>query len=314
MGRVPETVGVVVNPASGDGDGERLSDDLAGLLAGVETSARVTSGPDDVAAAARGLADSDLLACVGGDGTLREVSVALLAVADPPPVLVVPAGRGNSTYRHLYGEADWREVARAVAGGYETAPYDVGVVSAEPTLERRFVLGFSAGLFRHTVVHAGRLSTLPGRLAYLLGTAGAVLGGDPVHATLSVDGERVFAGETRLVAVGGGRYRGGEFELFPASRPGDGRVHAVAVEPVGAREAVGVVRRAREGRLGDHPAVQSATGERAVICAETGVPVEVDGTPVDTRVTRARVRMHADGLRYARPTDTTVGEPGVTRS
>lgn len=297
-----ETVGAVVNPASGDGHGNRLYGELVDELRGVDIRKRVTTGPEDVPGAAREMADCDLLACVGGDGTLREVAAALVDIEHPPPVLVVPAGRGNSVYRHLYGETDWRAVAGAVGDGYQPVPFDVGTAETAPAgRRRRFLLGFTAGLFRSTVVHARRFGHLPGRLGYLLGTARAVLGEDPLRASLAVDGESVFAGEVRLLAVGGGRYRGGAFELFPESRPGDGRVHAVAVEPPGLREAVALVRAAREGRLRDHPAVHHATGMKARISAETGLPVEIDGTPVETPVTEARIEMRADRLQYARP-------------
>jgi diacylglycerol kinase (ATP) len=297
-----ETVGAVVNPESGAGDGDSLYGELVHRMLDADITRRVTSGPDDVAAAARELADRDLLACVGGDGTLREMASALLGVEDPPPLFVVPAGRGNSVYRHLYGETDWRDIASGVADGHETAPLDVGVARTEPAIEDgQFVLGFTAGLFRSTVVHAERLAALPGRLAYVLGTARAALGDDPVTASLAVDDESVFAGDARLVAVGGGRYRGSDFELFPESRPGDGRVHAVAIEPTGATEAVAIVRLARDGRLHEHPAVHHATGTEALITAEAGLPVEMDGTPVETPITRAHIEMRTDDLRYARP-------------
>jgi diacylglycerol kinase (ATP) len=298
-----ETVGVVVNPVSGDGRGDRLYGELVHELHGADIRRRITSGPADVPVATREMSDTDLLVCVGGDGTLREVASTLLDVADPPPLLVVPAGRGNSVYRHLYGGADWHEVASAVGRAHETAPLDVGRVQTEPEIgAAHFVLGVTAGLFRSTVVNARRFERVPGRLAYLLGTAWATVGDDPVTASLAVDGESVFAGEARLVAVGGGRYRGGAFELFPESRPGDGRVHAVAIEPPGPREAVALVGRARQGRLQDHPAVHRATGREARITAEAGLPVEIDGTPVETPVREAHVDV-AGGLRYARPAD-----------
>lgn len=301
------TVGAVVNPASGGGRGEQLYGELVHEMRDAEVRRRVTTGPEDVAAAARELSACDLLACVGGDGTLRELAAALVDTADPPPVFVVPAGRGNSVYRHLYGETDWQEIASAVGEGYEAAPLDVGTVETEPAIDARyFVLGFTAGLFRSTVVHAGRFERLPGRLGYVLGVARATLGDDPVTASLSVDGESVFAGEARLVAVGGGRYRGSDFELFARSRPGDGRVHAVAIEPSGLRDAVALVRRARAGRLHEHPGVSHATGREALITAEAGLPVEIDGTPVETPVTRARIEMDASGLQYAKP----AGDPG----
>jgi diacylglycerol kinase (ATP) len=295
-------VGAVVNPVSGAGAGLRRSRELKDIFRDSVVQRRITARPGEVGRLARELAgESDLLASVGGDGTLRETVAALVDIPEPPPVFVVPAGRGNSVYRHLYGEREWRAVARNLADGFETTPLDVGAVTAEPALaERYFVLGFTAGLFRSAVKHAGALAVLPGRLAYVLGTARAVLGDDPVTATVTVDDEELFAGAARLVAVGGGRYRGSDFELFPDSRPGDGRLHAVVVEPVDPRESVGLVRRARAGQLGDHPAVRYATGERVTVTSETALPVEMDGTVVPA-VERAEVQLVREPPHYAHP-------------
>jgi diacylglycerol kinase (ATP) len=295
-------VGAVVNPVSGAGAGLRRSRELKDIFRDSVVQRRITARPGEVGRLARELAgESDLLASVGGDGTLRETVAALVDIPEPPPVFVVPAGRGNSVYRHLYGEREWRAVARNLADGFETTPLDVGAVTAEPALaERYFVLGFTAGLFRSAVEHAGALAVLPGRLAYVLGTARAVLGDDPVTATVTVDDEELFAGAARLVAVGGGRYRGSDFELFPDSRPGDGRLHAVVVEPVDPRESVGLVRRARAGQLGDHPAVRYATGERVTVTSETALPVEMDGTVLPA-VERAEVQLVREPPHYAHP-------------
>jgi len=300
----PDRVGAVVNPVSGDGSGVRLAGELDEIFADATVETRVTVRPAQVGAVTREqAADSDLLVSVGGDGTLREVVAALVDCADPPPVFVVPAGRGNSVYRHLYGDSGWRSVAGAITDDCERAPLDVGKVTADPALPAQyFVLGFTAGLFRSTVVHAERFGTLPGRLAYLLGTARAVFGDDPVTAAVDVDGDRLFAGEARLVAVGGGRYRGSDFALFPDSQPGGGRLHALVVEPVGPRGAVELVSRARSGRLRSHPRVQSASGTTVTLTAPDGLPVEIDGTALDSRISRAEVELVSEPPHYATPT------------
>lgn len=295
------TVGAVVNPVSGDGNGEELCNQLAAHLEAT-VQKRLTSGPDDVPAAVREQADADLLVSIGGDGTLREVATTLVEIDDPPPIFVIPAGRGNSVYRHLYGDRNWEAVATGLDDGVTAAGLDVGRVSGNPDLAARFVLGFTAGLFRSAVVHAKAFDILPGPLAYVLGTGRAVLGDDPVRAKLTVDGERVYGGKARLFAVGGGRYRGSDFELFPDSRPGDGRVHALAVEPSGVRGSISLVRHAKQNRLREHPNVHHATGEQATLTAVGGLPVEMDGTPRDGAVTKAEIEMETP-LTYARPTD-----------
>jgi len=300
---IPERVGAVVNPHSGDGDAASLFADLAECLPDAEVDARITTGPNDVPAATREQAQwADLLAVVGGDGTLREVAETLVEADSDVPVFVVPAGRGNSSYRHLYGDADWRGVARGLGDGLEHRPLDVGHVDADPPVaETHFVLGFTAGLFRNAVVNAERFRALPGPLAYVLATAQAALLDDPVAASVAVDGERAFEGSARLVAVGGGRYRGSGFELLPDSRPGDGRLHALVIEPVGLRESVRLGRLAKRGRLREHPAVSYAAGEAVTLRSDAGLPVEVDGTALATPLSAARLSVVPDALAVAHP-------------
>ena len=280
----PDRVGAVVNPHAGGGNAAALYAALADCFPGADVDARITTGPDDVPAAAREQAAwADLLVVIGGDGTLREVAAALVESDRETPLFVVPAGRGNSSYRHLYGDADWRDLARRLADGIEARPLEVGRIDSTPAVEPTyFVLGFTAGLFRSALDNAERLRVLPGPLAYLLATGQAALFDDPMAVSVAVDDNLIFDGTARLVAVGGGRYRGSAFELFPESRPGDGTLNAVAIEPAGLGGAVALARSARSGRLLEHHAVDYGTGESVRVESDGGLPVEVDGTPVET--------------------------------
>lgn len=289
----PARVGAVVNPTSGDGEGCALARTFATRY-GDEVTQEVTRGPDDVPRATRELAGSvEVLVSVGGDGTLREVASALYewhteTGQEPPPLFVVPAGRGNSVYRHLYGDSDWRALAERLREGVDARPLELTQVETEPPTEARYsVLGVTVGLFRHALDGAERFRALPGPLAYLLGTASATLFADPVAVRVGRANERLFAGAARLVAVGGGRYRGGTTQLLPESRPGDGRLHALVLEPVGGREALSLARRARQGDHLDHRAAHYFTGDAFDVRVGTGtgapegvLPAEVDGTPL----------------------------------
>lgn len=302
---IPRRVGAVVNPHAGGGNAARLFAELAERFPDADADARITTGPDDVSDAAREQAEwADLLAVVGGDGTLREVAAALHEAESETPLFVVPAGRGNSTYRHLYGDSDWRAVARRLAEGAMSRPLELGRADADPAVEpTHFVLGFTAGLFRNAVSNADRLRVLPGPLAYVLGTAQAVLVDDPVEAQVAVEGASLFSGRARLVAVGGGRYRGADFELLPDSRPGDGTLHALAVEPAGFGGSIRLGRLARRGRLLEHPAVHHATGESVTVRSTAGLPVELDGTPVSTPPSEARLSVVPDAVSVAYPSN-----------
>lgn len=299
----PERVGAVVNPHAGDGDAAKLFAELADRFPDATVEADITTGPADVPVATRRRAEwADLLVVIGGDGTLREAVEALVEVDADTALFVVPAGRGNSSYRHLYGRTDWRRLADGIASGLQRRPLEVGRIDSEPDIEETyFLLGFTAGLFRNAVVNAERFRALPGPLAYVLATAQAALLDDAVEAAVEVDEEPFFDGAARLIAVGGGRYRGSDFELFPDSRPGDGLLHALAVEPAGLGGAVGLTRRAREGRLHEHPAVSYAKGETVTLRSRSGLPVEVDGTPISRSLSESRIAVVSDAISVAYP-------------
>lgn len=279
-----------------------MAGELEDLFAGWTVEITVTGGADEVPAAARSHRGADLLAVVGGDGTVGEVAGALVD-EETPPVFVVPAGRGNSAYRHCYGDDDWHDVARALARGLSQRPLDLGAVRSDPPVARdHFVLGFTAGLFRRALDAADSMRFLPGPLAYLLGTARAAVSDPPLDVAVTVDDRERFDGEARLVAVGGGRYRGNAFELFPGSRPGDGSLHSLVVEPTRAREWVTIARLARDGRHVDHPAVHYWQGDSVGIRSQTPLPVEIDGTALSS-VSDAELTVVPGALSLAVPAE-----------
>lgn len=293
-------VGFVVNPAAGDGRGREHLATLRETFADGTVAATVTRSAAEVLHAAHEHLDADLLVIVGGDGTLGEVADALVS-ADAPPLFIVPAGRGNSAYRHFYGDADWKDLVSELTDGMVARPADLGEIRANPPVDRRyFVLGFTAGLFRRALDAADSLRVLPGPLAYLVGTARAAVSDPPLSVSVRVDGEPRFEGDARLVAVGGGRYRGNAFELFPDSRRADGALHVLVVEPTGGREWLRLARLARDGRHVDHPAVHYWTGERVDLDSPDGLPVEADGTPLAS-VETARLDVRPGALSLAYP-------------
>ncbi|PSP94712.1 hypothetical protein BRC84_03990 [Halobacteriales archaeon QS_1_68_44] len=267
----PERVGAVVNPHAGGENPAALYATLADCFPGADVDARITTGPDDVPVAAREQAASaDLLAVIGGDGTLREVAAALVESEHETPLFVVPAGRGNSSYRHLYGSADWRNVARRLADGLETRPLELGRIESTPTVDPTyFLLGFTAGLFRSALNNAERLRVLPGPLAYLVATGQAAFLDEPVEASVAVDDDPLF----------------------------DGTV----IEPAGLGGAVSLVRLARRGRLLEHPAVTYGAGESVRVESGAGLPVEVDGTPIEIALETALLSVVPEAISVAHP-------------
>lgn len=271
-------VGFVVNPEAGDGKGRARVREAQDLLAGHdlvrrETDPEAGAGP----AAAKLASEVDVVAPVGGDGTLREV-VAALADREAPPLLPVPAGRGNSTATHLHGEDGWRDLAAGLDADPPTRPLDAGLLEGEDWGPRTFVLGASTGLLVEAVRAADGLRALPGRVAYGLATVGAWFRGGPEPVAVTVDGEALHDGPARMVLVAGAPVRGGGVPVAPGASLRDGEVDVLVVGDVPLHRAPRVAWAVLAGAHRGRPEVRAAAGREVRIRRDEAGPVELDGT------------------------------------
>lgn len=125
---------LIVNPAAGRGaykDG--FADSLHTLYSGgYDVSVFFTTGPGDGTRLAAEMAGQfDVVACVGGDGTLSDVLAGLMKLPDPPPVGYFPMGTANDVATTLgLPKNDPVNAAKRVLGG-EPHPFDVGGFNKE---------------------------------------------------------------------------------------------------------------------------------------------------------------------------------------
>lgn len=143
-GMAIERAALVANP--GSREGVAAADSAAALLrgAGVEAEVLVSERPGHcrelAAAAAR--EGFDLVASVGGDGTLGEVANGLMDVDGAPPLAIIPAGTGNDTAKALRIPHDLAGALDLIFTG-QPLPLDVSEVNGT-----RFVglgaMGFAA--------------------------------------------------------------------------------------------------------------------------------------------------------------------------
>ncbi len=214
-------VAAVVNPVAG-GDGDRV-------VAAMEAVSDATVEPIRTRAAgdaqdiAYKLASSqtppDIIAAVGGDGTVCEVATGLYraraeGAADVPPLLVGPAGTGNSTYRGLWNDELWETVAeRALRGQALARTLDLARIEQNDHL---VMLGSGSGLFAASLL-ATKGRPEKGRELLMAATLATTKTYVPYQGRVLVDGEPVHEGGVVVTIVGGFRYRGGFLNLVPES-------------------------------------------------------------------------------------------------
>ncbi|MBQ9250101.1 MAG: YegS/Rv2252/BmrU family lipid kinase [Oscillospiraceae bacterium] len=120
---------LIINPAAGRGGYKINLGDALQILdnGGCRSTLFFTQGRGDATRfAAEHAGEYDLVACVGGDGTLSEVISGLMQLQDPPPLGYIPMGTANDVATTLgLPKNDTIGAARRILRG-EPHPFDVG--------------------------------------------------------------------------------------------------------------------------------------------------------------------------------------------
>ncbi len=161
---------LIINPAAGKGAYRKKFAEVLKVFsdAGYSPSLHFTSGVGDASDIAAEIgADTELLVCIGGDGTLSEVVSGLMRISKRPTVGYIPLGTANDVARSLgLPKNDPVKAARRIVHGI-SVPFDVGSRSGGYF---NYVAAFGA----FTEVSYGTPQKLKRRLgeaAYLIGAA-----------------------------------------------------------------------------------------------------------------------------------------------
>ena len=120
---------LIINPVAGRGGFKYFFGEAMQVLArgGMQPNLFFTSGRGDATELAKNYAaDYDLVACIGGDGTLSEVLAGLMKIPNPPPVGYFPMGTANDVATTLgLPKNDTVGAAKRILSGIPH-PFDVG--------------------------------------------------------------------------------------------------------------------------------------------------------------------------------------------
>ncbi len=260
-------------------------------------------------------AGADVVASLGGDGTVRAVASAL--VGTDVALGLLPGGTGNLLARNLgipVGSLD-DAVRTLVEGGDRRI--DVGAVRLADALpepessratkespdgvaddEEVFLVMTGLGLDGEIMARTDeKVKEKVGWVAYVLAAAKKLSGrGFPVEVRSSGgDGVVGAAGDTverraRGVVIGNcGTLQGG-VELMPQALVDDGRIDAVVLAPRGAFGWLSVLADVATRHHAGHARLDRLVAEQMTVVAPHAVEAEIDGDPVGPhRVMTARV-------------------------
>jgi YegS/Rv2252/BmrU family lipid kinase len=221
---------------------------------------------------ARGAASDgvDVIAVVGGDGTLNEVAQAYVGPNGDsvrgPDLALIPCGTGGDFKRTfgMSGAID-EAVARIRHGAKRSV--DLGVVRlvghAGEDLVRAFVnvTSFGLGGAVDAIVNDAP-KWLGGRASFFVGTLRAMASYKNASVRVRIDGTAWYEGPVVNVAIANGRYFGGGMMIAPHADPGDGRFEVVALGDLSRREVLGLTKRVYKGAHLAADGVRVASGTR----------------------------------------------------
>lgn len=120
---------LIINPAAGRGGYKTYFGEAMNALdrGGCRTTLFFTSGPKQATEyTVKYAADYDIVACVGGDGTLSEVISGLMQLKSPPPLGYIPMGTTNDVASTLgLPKNDTVGAVKRILEG-TPSPFDVG--------------------------------------------------------------------------------------------------------------------------------------------------------------------------------------------
>jgi diacylglycerol kinase (ATP) len=309
MAALQRSIYVIVNPAAGRGAARRLRSELAPALdrRGLRYEIAETRAPGDAVdlafAAARN--GADVVAAVGGDGTVHEVANGLLhAAAEGAPAAlgIVPVGTGNDFIKVFAGVRTREDAYDALAHGSVRA-MDAGLARWQNG-EEFFVNAMGTGIDVEVVRQIRRIRNLPGAAVYLLGLIRALTVFRPIAARITIDaadGEVGRGADMRamMVAVANGRCIGGAFQVAPGAQPDDGLLDVVLVDATGLFESVRVAGRILRATHIGHRAVRHHPARRVDIEVPQGAPLflQLDGELREPEGRRVRVEVLPGALR-----------------
>jgi diacylglycerol kinase (ATP) len=274
-GRLPRRAMVIANPQAGRGAAMGLVNQLHDLFgsAGIPCTVSLTGQAGHATVLAESARDKfDLVAVVGGDGTVNEVLQAVYP--DNPVVMIVPAGTENVLAKYLGLTRSPRRLWAAIQEGWAVR-LDLGLLG-----QRRFSMlasvGFDAAIVH--ALHAERNGNIT-HLSYFWPIWRQFWQYDWPILSVTADEREVFRGRGMIVVGNIKRYALG-LEICSEAMPTDGLLDLFVMECENRWQLL-AWSAAVAARM--HKRVRQAVYVRArrirIASADKTIPVEVDGDP-----------------------------------
>ncbi|VEN75467.1 conserved hypothetical protein [Candidatus Desulfarcum epimagneticum] len=240
------------------------------------------------------LSEYDAVAPMGGDGTNFQVLNGLARSAGPegpPPLAILPAGRGNSFARDL-GIENMDDALSALARG-RLRRVDVCRFSQGPEAYY-FINLMGVGFVADVARTASRLRWL-GTAGYVAGVLYRTASLSFYEMELEIDGEATLE-KNCFVEICNSRYTGGDMLMAPEAEIDDGLFDVVIVRPLSRAGLLWTLPKIFKGTHGENPAARFQRAKSLKIRTEVKKALLPDGELFGS--TPARVDVMPGMARY----------------
>lgn len=283
---------IILNPAAGRGSAAEREEEIQRAFSelGLKVEIQRTAGPGHATELACRLCGcgARVVVAAGGDGTVNEVTQAL--VGTDTALAVLPLGSGNDFARALGIPMDLAKAVEAVVRGQERR-VDVGEAQG-----RYYLNALGMGIDGQ-IAHDYRTHRfLRGEVGYLLATVYEVFRFRPFWAEVEL-GDVRYQGEFLAVAAMNGPWAGGGFCLAPQARLDDGQLDLALLGHYPRLVRLAVLPKTRDGSYLKLARAKLLRAREALVRAERPLFVHLDGELLPERVTTLKVELLPQALR-----------------
>ncbi|MGN0201803.1 MAG: diacylglycerol/lipid kinase family protein [Candidatus Cryptobacteroides sp.] len=257
----------IINPISGKGNREKLISVLNAR--GLEYAVTTRAGEAEELAAK---ATQDVVAAVGGDGTLNEVARGILGTGKT--LGIVPCGSGDGLARFLGISRDVSMAIDVVTGG-RTIPLDAGLINGHPFFSVCGA-GFDADVSK-AFAEAGKR----GLLTYVEEALRLWHNYSPEEFSIDIDGKK-WSQRAVLVTVANSNQWGNDAAVAPKADCSDGLLDITILDSVENVELPGLAIKLMRGTCDTSSRVHCYTGKNIVIERSSPGPAHFDGEWFET--------------------------------
>jgi diacylglycerol kinase (ATP) len=237
-----------------------------------------------------------VVCAVGGDGTLHEVSN---AVIDANPALhatlaVIPYGTGNDFARCVGLTGTVEQMCKVVASGVRKL-VDVGVIEGAGLPPTRFLVAAGTGYIADTALTVNKgIRFLRGMPAYLFGAVRTLSAFKPTVMTLQFDGAPPRTLNTMLISISNVATTGGGMRIAPGALCDDGLFEICLVRSLSKWTLLRQLPNVIKGLHIGHPAVEMITAKSVILQSSVPLNLWIDGEVFGK--TPAKITMEAGRL------------------